>query len=131
MSQIYDTSYEFPGFWYLLALSFLYHLSMLMDEYLTQENLRLLDTITAGPASSSAAPSLSSALAIIGEDKAAELKETAINRNRAILQMCLHMEGLAKFARVCHFFFFMKFEIVRKFGYKLKLLYFLLSITAP
>ena len=78
--------------------------SLLLDEYLTQENLRLLDTIAPGPASSaSSAPSLSSALVVVGADKTAELKQTTINRNQAILQMCLHMEGLAKFARVSCF----------------------------
>ncbi|GFO22213.1 endonuclease-reverse transcriptase [Plakobranchus ocellatus] len=77
-------------------------ISMLMDEYLSSENLRLLDNIAEKPEStaSASAPSLSSALVIVREDKTAVTKQKALSRNQAILQMCLHMEGLAKFAKV-------------------------------
>ncbi|GFR94186.1 TELO2-interacting protein 1 homolog [Elysia marginata] len=77
-------------------------ISLLMDEYLSPENLQHLDTV-AGESTSTAtgeSPSLSTALVIVGADRSAEIQQAAVHRNRAVLRLCLHMEGLAKFAMV-------------------------------
>ncbi|XP_055864819.1 TELO2-interacting protein 1 homolog [Biomphalaria glabrata] len=73
-------------------------IKMLIDEYLSQSNLKLISDITACH-KQSAPTSTSTSLVIVGRyDPFSQKEITIANRNRIILLTCLYMEGLGKFA---------------------------------
>ncbi|KAH9513682.1 hypothetical protein Btru_041802 [Bulinus truncatus] len=73
-------------------------IKMLIDEYLSPSNLKLIKDITSSQ-QQSAKNSTSTSLVIIKQDHTLSQQDNSLaNKNRTILLTCLFMEGLGKFA---------------------------------
>ena len=71
---------------------------MLMDEYLSFDNMNLLERST----TSELVPFTSASFSLmIGEEREREVRERMMTRNRAVMLMCLYLEAVAVCSKVC------------------------------